>query len=130
MAQQPQYVYKIIPSASVDSRFYFNQPIAASDTIMMTELDLKDGFVHMSTAKQVPGVLKRFFDDVPSVAILRMDYARLSSFKRVTWDQTSSGESFPHLHAQIEGENIDSFKEIERNQSWDDALQWLGDWLV
>lgn len=73
--------------------FYFNQPLAASDTIMMTELDLKDGFVHMSTAKQVPGVLKRFFDDVPSVAILRMDYARLSSFKRVTWDQTSSGES-------------------------------------
>ncbi len=60
---------------------------------MMTELDLKDGFVHMSTAKQVPGVLKRFFDNVPSVAILRMDYARLSSFKRVSWDQTSSGES-------------------------------------
>ncbi len=37
---------------------------------------------------------------------------------------------FPHLHAQIEGENVDSFKEIERNQSWDDALQWLGDWLI
>lgn len=73
--------------------FYFNQPIAASDQIMLTELDLKDGFIHMSTAQQVPGVLKRFFADVPSVAILRMEYARLAAFKRVQWDLTSSGES-------------------------------------
>lgn len=73
--------------------FYFNQPIAASDQIMMTELDLKDGFVHMSTAQQVPGVLKRFFADTPAVAILRLEYARLSAFKKVSWDMTSSGES-------------------------------------
>lgn len=47
----------------------------------------------MSTAEQVPGVLNRYFGDVPSVSILRIDYGRLSAFKRVTWDQASNGES-------------------------------------
>lgn len=73
-------------------RFYFPQPINSSHEFFLSELDMKDGFVHMSTKQQVPGVLKRFFADVPSVAILRIDYGRLSAFKRVSWDQTSSGE--------------------------------------
>jgi uncharacterized protein (DUF952 family) len=55
-------------------------------------VDLNDGFIHMSTAKQVPGVLKRVFADVDSVAILRLEYGKLSAFKRVTWDNASNGE--------------------------------------
>lgn len=46
----------------------------------------------MSTAQQIPGVLKRFYADVDSVSILRLEYGKLSAFKRVRWETASNGE--------------------------------------
>jgi hypothetical protein len=46
----------------------------------------------MSTAAQVPGTLDRFFADVPSVTLLRMELARLAGFKRVIWERSASGD--------------------------------------
>jgi len=46
----------------------------------------------MSTAQQVPGVLKRFFGDVDAVAIFRIEYGKLSAFKRVRWETASDGQ--------------------------------------
>lgn len=46
----------------------------------------------MSTAQQVPGVLNRYFGDVPAVSILRIENGKLSAFKRVRWEKASNGE--------------------------------------
>ena len=101
-------------------------------------LDLKDGFVHLSTAQQLPGTLNRFFAEHSEVVLLKIDYARLAAFKRVKWEQASNGDTFPHLYgAGIEGEYVDSFKELKRlagasaqgekgaEASWDDVLEDL-----
>jgi hypothetical protein len=58
----------------------------------LTESDSNDGFVHLSTATQVPGVLERYFADIDSVDILRIDVDRLSTWKRVTWDKATNDE--------------------------------------
>jgi hypothetical protein len=106
----PKYVYKILPHSSVDtryvrpssrrlaliSRYTFPVPIPASHTFFLSELDYNDGFIHMSTAKQVPKTLERFFADVPSVTLLRMDYGRLSGFKRVIWEGGDDSELSSH----------------------------------
>lgn len=81
--------------------FYFPQPIPSSHEFFLTELDSNDGYIHMSTVQQVSGVLNRFFADVDSVAILKIDYGRLSAFKRVRWEQTSSGECKSHSHVHL-----------------------------
>lgn len=83
-------------------RFYFPQPIPASHQFFLCENDLKDGFVHMSTAQQVPGVLNRYFGDVPAVSILRIENGKLSAFKRVRWERASNGEGKlePSLHVR------------------------------
>lgn len=104
-----------------------------------TPLDEKDGFVHMSTSKQVPGTLNRFFADHDEVVLLKMDYKRLTAWKDVRWEGTSSGQTFPHLYGYgIEGEMVESFKEVKRGKDgekltgWDDALRKLEEegWLV
>ncbi|ORX37441.1 hypothetical protein BD324DRAFT_651035 [Kockovaella imperatae] len=120
----PKWIYKIIPHSSVDTRYTFPIPIPASHTFYLSELDYKDGFVHLSTANQVPGTLNRFFADVPSVVLLRLETDRVGSFKRLTWDE-NDGQKYPHLHAHLEGENVDSFKEVHKGDSekgWDTAL--------
>lgn len=114
----------------------------------------------MSTASQLAGTLNRFFEDDPKVVLLKMDYARLSGFKIVKWEPSGSGEGastapplcllakrsaltspgrravFPHLYAQLEGENVEDHMDLEKKPgetSWDDALErarragWLKD---
>ena len=156
-----------------DPRYTFPVPVPASHEFFLSEIDYKDGFVHLSTAKQVPGTLNRFFADVPAVTLLRIEHERLAGFKRVRWEEahgdcewtaslrTGPPESgcrgrrwlcegtelaegrtvslrltaaFPHLFAHLEGENVESVKEVHRREGekgWDAALtdkdieQWL-----
>lgn len=93
---------KNAPSSSplggaLTTRYTFPIPIPASHTFFLSELDYKDGYIHMSTAKQVPKTLERFFADVPSVTLLRMDYGRLSGFKRVIWEGGDDSEAASHI---------------------------------
>ena len=85
-----------------------------------------------STSEQLPGTLSRFFASHTEVVLLKMDYARLSGFKPVKWEATSTGQMFPHLYGYgIEGENVESFTEVvregegEKTQSWEDKLEQL-----
>ncbi|GAA6016116.1 hypothetical protein JCM8202_005415 [Rhodotorula sphaerocarpa] len=132
-----QYIYRIMPHSSANPRYTFPVPIPARYEFLPLELDAKDGFMHLSTAKQLSGTLNRFFADVPAVTILKCDYGRLSAWKVVKWEGPSdSSKQFPHLYAQLEGENVESHKDLvkgEGNASWDDALEaarregWLQD---
>ncbi|KAL7004427.1 hypothetical protein EMMF5_006047 [Cystobasidiomycetes sp. EMM_F5] len=139
----PTYVYKILETANTNPRFLFPVPIPASHSFALPELDLKDGYVHLSTAAQLPNTLNRFFANHDEVVLLKLDYKRLSAFKEVRWEPTSSGEAFPHLYggSGIEGENVDSFKQLQRSPrdaqgekviTWSDPLEELKKegWLV
>jgi uncharacterized protein (DUF952 family) len=62
-----------------------------------------DGFIHLSTALQVAGTLKRFFSDEYFVYLLRIIYANVE--KDIKWEDSSGapggvGEEnmFPHLY--------------------------------
>lgn len=77
-------------------RFTFPEPIPASHTFFLSELDSKDGFIHLSTARQVPKTLERFFANVESVTLLRIELDRLAAFKRVKWEGSDNdSESRP-----------------------------------
>lgn len=81
-------------------RFTFPEPIPASHTFFLSELDSKDGFIHLSTARQVPKTLGRFFANVESVTLLRIELDRLAAFKRVKWEGSGddSESSADHAH--------------------------------
>ncbi|POY72335.1 hypothetical protein BMF94_4637 [Rhodotorula taiwanensis] len=125
------YIYRIMPHS-----YTFPVPIPAKYEFLPSELDAEDGFMHLSTAKQLPATLNRFFKDDPVVTILKCDYGRLSAWKVVKWEASADGDTFPHLYAQLEGENVESHKELVKGEgqpSWDDALDkarqdgWLRD---
>lgn len=64
---EPRYLYKIIASTSP-----VREPIP--ERLPVSELDESSGFIHLSTAKQVPVTLKSFFNDEPLVYVLRIKY--------------------------------------------------------
>jgi uncharacterized protein (DUF952 family) len=60
-------------------------------------------FVHAATASQLPGVLDRFYSDVPDVVLLVLDVARLEhEGASVVWEHVEGAdEPFPHVYGVV-----------------------------
>jgi uncharacterized protein (DUF952 family) len=63
----PFYLYKLVPSTSP-----VREPLP--ERLPVSELDQESGFIHLSTALQVPNTLKYFFKDEPLVYVLRIEF--------------------------------------------------------
>lgn len=72
---EPRYLFKIVPSTSP-----VREPLP--ERLPLSELDQRSGFIHLSTAKQVPNTLKRFFDDEQLVFVLRIKYITVVDYIR------------------------------------------------
>lgn len=65
----------------------------------------RDGFVHCSTAEQVPGVAAAYFADAGDLVLLCIDPDRLAS--PVRWEAaTADGPRFPHVYGPINPEAV------------------------
>jgi uncharacterized protein (DUF952 family) len=61
--------------------------------------DRADGFIHLSTAAQVEGTLRRHFAGVTALCIAAVDVAGLGD--KVRWEASSGGQLYPHLYAPL-----------------------------
>lgn len=67
----PLYLYKLVPSSSP-----VREPLP--ERLEVSEIDQKSGFIHLSTAFQVPGTLNSFFQNEPLVYVLRIPYESIN----------------------------------------------------
>ncbi|KAE8373238.1 hypothetical protein BDV26DRAFT_272524 [Aspergillus bertholletiae] len=129
--QEPYYVYKLVPStAPVREPLPEHLPVSA--------LDQQSGFIHLSTAFQVPNTLKFFFKDEPLVYVLRIPYARVAEHLR--WENpegTVCGPRpkeglFPHLYNDLKlgKDEVESIAIWVNENGWDHALSQTTPWLV
>jgi len=79
----PTYIYKIVPSSTPP-------PNPLPERLPVSELDNADGFLHLSTAVQIPRTLTRFFANTDKVYILRIEYKNLE--KDIKWELISGGK--------------------------------------
>ncbi|TKW52565.1 hypothetical protein CTA1_6819 [Colletotrichum tanaceti] len=102
-AQMPQYLYKIVPEAPPS-------PLPAE--YPLSDLDRNDGFIHLSTAEQLP-------------------YAALEA--QIRWDDLPAGAGcFPHLYGRNFGaadvEDARGFVRSDEGRAWSEVLggdAWL-----
>jgi uncharacterized protein (DUF952 family) len=62
--------------------------------------DLRDGFIHLSTADQVPGTLAAHFAGQDDLVLLALDGERLGL--GLKWEASRGGALFPHLYAPLD----------------------------
>jgi uncharacterized protein (DUF952 family) len=62
--------------------------------------DRRDGFIHLSTARQVPGTLARHFRGKDDLILVALDAASLGS--ALKWEPSRGGELFPHLYGPLD----------------------------
>ena len=66
----------------------------AEGQFMGAEIDLKDGFIHFSTAEQLGETLALHFEGIENLLLLTIDGCRLD----LKWEPARNGNLFPHLY--------------------------------
>lgn len=61
--------------------------------------DLRDGFIHLSTAAQLAGTAARHFAGRPDLVLVAFAVAALGS--DLAWEPSRGGALFPHLYAPL-----------------------------
>jgi uncharacterized protein (DUF952 family) len=62
-------------------------------------LDLRDGFIHFSSAAQVAETAARHFSGATDLVLVAVDGALLG--EALKWEPSRGGDLFPHLHAAL-----------------------------
>jgi uncharacterized protein (DUF952 family) len=85
-------VYKIVEASAWAS---------APDPFPGNSDDLRDGYIHTSTAAQVPRTLKRFFSGKDGLVLLQVDRTHAGVAPNVRYEATRRGEMFYHIYGKI-----------------------------
>ena len=61
--------------------------------------DRQDGFIHFSTAEQLPGSARKHRAGQPNIVLLAVDPAPLG--EALKWEPSRGGALFPHLYGPL-----------------------------
>jgi len=102
---QAATVYKILTADQLAA-------LEADGTFTGSPDDLRDGFVHMSTAAQLAGTLDRHFAGRADLAICAVDAEACGAALR--WEASRGGALFPHLYAPLALDTVLAYGPVER----------------
>ena len=85
---------------------------------ILSEVDTKDGFIHLSTAVQLAATLSLFFKDSETVFLLQLDMEKIDINKLIYEEPYPNDglrkSSFPHLYCDLTTDQISKMWTIER----------------
>jgi uncharacterized protein (DUF952 family) len=125
----PQYLYKILPSAP---------PSTLPSRLPLSELDHKDGYIHLSTSEQVASTADKWFSSFSELWLLKIKYEALAAGTdgdgqihadkqaQIKWEEVGRG-CFAHFYGGDLGSgNIAEVLKVDKTESWADSLrlQW------
>ena len=89
---------------------------ATSLGYVTTELDKKDGFIHLSTSKQLALTLHLYFKNYEKVILLEINQDSIKN--EIAFEEVKSGSrigKFPHLYGKLHIQNIEKDWTLKRN---------------
>jgi uncharacterized protein (DUF952 family) len=91
-------IYKLLTRAEWDKA-------QAARVYRGSEHDRRDGFIHFSTAAQLDGTARKYFNGVPDLVLLAVNVRGLSVLTNtkdsLRWEPSRGGDLFPHLYAYL-----------------------------
>jgi uncharacterized protein (DUF952 family) len=111
-------IYKITDAASWQSALEAGHFDGSPD-------DVRDGFIHLSTAAQTPVTLAKHFARRDDLIIAAVDAASLGA--TLKWEVSRGGEKFPHIYGPLPIASVRWWKPLRLG---DDGLHALPDDVV
>jgi uncharacterized protein (DUF952 family) len=75
-------------------------------------VDLADGYIHLSTADQLPGTLEKHFAGQNGLHLAAVDLPALGD--AVKWEVSRGGAVFPHIYATLPLSAVLAHAPVER----------------
>ncbi|MDO5529326.1 MAG: DUF952 domain-containing protein [Paracoccus sp. (in: a-proteobacteria)] len=66
-------------------------------------VDLADGYIHLSTAEQLPGTLAKHFAGEEGLMLLALESDGLDALR---WEKSRGGALFPHLYRDLAEDDV------------------------
>ncbi|PWN24846.1 hypothetical protein BDZ90DRAFT_234789 [Jaminaea rosea] len=115
------HLYKILTPSD-----YAALPTTPSSSWTGASIDLSDGFIHLSTSRQLAGTLSRFFSTEPEVWICGVERQRLGpedgESPRLRWEE-AAGTVFAHVYGTLSpAEDFTIRHKVERGRD--------GEWVL
>ena len=82
-----RFIYKVCDSGLWEDAKQVGKFIGA-------EIDLKDGYIHFSTANQLHDTLVRHFAGRDGLVLLKIEISQLD----IIWETARNGDLYPHLY--------------------------------
>jgi uncharacterized protein (DUF952 family) len=86
------FIYKVVTRAVLDAA-------RAAGEFPRAPIDLKDGFIHFSTASQLSETLRLYFAGQSDLAVIAVRTADLGEGLR--WEPSRAGALFPHHYGTL-----------------------------
>ena len=122
----PNYLYKILPSAP---------PSPLPTRLPLSDLDRKDGYIHLSTAEQVASTADKWFDSFSELWLLKIKYDTLAAGTdgdgevkadnkaEIKWEEVGRG-IFPHFfNGDLGSGNVEAAVKVAKTGTWADSLR-------
>ena len=94
----PRYVYKAFTAEQWQNR-------QETTELPGAPIDIRDGYIHLSTAVQLARTLELYFAGQKNVQILALATEKIAPNLR--WEPSRGGEMFPHLYAPMKKSDIE-----------------------
>jgi len=107
---QPKMIYRLL-SADEWRR------AAAAGSFVGTEHDVRDGFIHFSTAAQVAETAARHYAKRPGLLLLGVRVEALGAALR--WEPSRGGALFPHLYAALPARAVTRLDPVDLDENGD-----------
>jgi len=105
-------IYKILPRIEWTTA-------KAKGVFEGSALDLKDGYIHLSTAAQAGETARLHFKGQTGLVLLTLDAERLSP--GIKWEPSRGGQLFPHLYGALNVADVDAVRDLPLNaEGWPD----------
>lgn len=88
----PEFIYKIATQVAF-------APARSAGMFAGMPVDAKDGYMHFSTASQLPETLRLHFAGQDDLVLLAVRTAELGD--ALKWEASRGGDLFPHLYAVL-----------------------------
>lgn len=113
----PDYVYKVasreIYEASQEEGVFVGQPI-----------DLKDGFIHFSTAAQLKETIRLYFAGLGGQVLFAVPVAPFGDAMK--WEASRGGDLFPHLYDELPMSKVTQMADLDVPA---DGIVTLPEWV-
>jgi uncharacterized protein (DUF952 family) len=86
-------IYKICPAA-------LWREAERNGAFRGSEVDLRDGFIHFSSAAQVGETAAKHFAGQHDLVLVHVDAAKLGD--KLKWEPSRGGALFPHLYGELD----------------------------